>query len=150
MNINKTVLVAEDNEVDKLLFRRACTKVTMPATFHFVADGVDAIAYLKGENAYADRRLHPLPDLMVLDIQMPRLNGFDVLEWLRQQPGLKRLPVTVLSSSDMSVDVNRAYDLGVNAYLVKPSDSADMPLILKRLEEFWLEANCGPESLKTG
>ena len=86
---------------------------------HFVRDGQEAINYLEGEAAYEDREQYPLPDLMLLDLKMPRLNGFDVLSWLRQQPGLKRLLVTVLTSSDHPNDINRAYDLGVNSYLVK-------------------------------
>src|SRR6266404_5761136 len=82
MNTPKMVLVAEDNEVDALIFRRAFANAAMSATVQFVPDGVEAIAYLNGEGGYADRKAHPLPHLMVLDIKMPRSNGFDVLEWL--------------------------------------------------------------------
>ena len=84
---------------------------------------------------------------MVLDLRMPRLNGFDVLDWLRKQEGLRRLPVIILTSSDLPIDINRAYDLGANAYLVKPHNSAKMSDVMKRLLEFWLNANRGPESL---
>jgi len=147
MNTPKMVLVAEDNEVDALIFRRAFANAGVSARLQFVPDGVEGIAYLKGEGGYADRKAHPLPHLMVLDLRMPRLNGFDVLEWLRKQPGLKRLPVTILTSSDLPMDINRAYDLGVNAYLVKPQDSAKMSHVLKRLQEFWLDLNHGPVKL---
>jgi CheY-like chemotaxis protein len=147
MNELKTVLVAEDNEVDALLFRRAFANAEVSATLQFVPDGVEGIAYLKGEAGYADRKAHPLPHLMVLDLRMPRLNGFDVLDWLRKQEGLRRLPVIILTSSDLPIDINRSYDLGANAYLVKPNDPAKMSDVMKRLQEFWLNTNCGPESL---
>src|SRR5262249_444814 len=118
----KHVLVAEDESTDAFLLRLAFAKGRIPATLHFVVNGEEAIAYLKGETRYADRTTHPLPDLMLLDLKMPRVNGFDVLRWLRQQPGLKRLPVAVLSSSGLTEDLNLAYELGANCYLVKPCD----------------------------
>ena len=147
MNGTRTVLVVEDDKNDALLFQRAFAKTEVPARLQFVPGGAEAVAYLKGENAYGDREAHPLPHLMVLDIKMPRMNGFDVLEWLRKQPGLKRLPVTILTSSDLPIDINRAYDLGANAYLVKPHDLTQMSQVLKRVGIFWLEVNYPPEAL---
>ena len=84
------------------------------------------------------------PDLMLLDLKMPRMNGFDVLEWLRTQPGLKRLLVTVLTSSDQLQDINWAYDLGANSYLLKPHSTNDLTEVVKRLQRYWLELNRNP------
>src|SRR6266852_4538612 len=102
------------------LLKRAFATARIPAIFQFVTDGQEAIDYLSGTNQYADRNEYPLPDLMLLDIKMPRLDGFAVLDWLRKQPCLKRLPVTMFSSSDMEKDIDRAYELGANSFLVKP------------------------------
>jgi CheY-like chemotaxis protein len=78
---------------------------------------------------------------MLLDLKMPRLNGFDVLGWLRQKPGLKRILVTVLTSSDHPQDVNQAYDLGANSYLVKPHGTSDLAELVRRVQGYWLESN---------
>ncbi|HVV00243.1 MAG TPA: response regulator, partial [Verrucomicrobiae bacterium] len=116
-------------------------------TLHFVRDGQEAIDYLLGEADYSDRASHPMPDLLLLDLKMPRLNGFDVLSWLRHKPGLKRLLVTVLTSSNEPTDVNRAYDLGANSYLIKPHNSKELSTLVQQLQRYWLESNQCPFSL---
>ena len=143
----KRVLVAEDDPSDVYLLKRAFAEADLPATLHVVRDGQEAIDYLEGQEGYSDRNAHPLPDLMLLDLKMPRLNGFDVLNWLRQQPGLKRLLVTVLTSSNESVDINRAYDLGANSYLVKPHGTNDLAELIRRVHNYWLESNQCPAAL---
>lgn len=143
----KKVLIAEDQPMDIFLLQRAFAQAPMPITLYFVTDGQEAIDYLSGEKEYGDRELHPLPDLLLLDIKMPRLDGFQVLRWLRNQPGLKRLPVTMFSSSGLASDVNRAYELGANSFLVKPQDADGMSELVIRLENYWLELNAGPEGL---
>jgi CheY-like chemotaxis protein len=142
--MRKRVLVAEDDPSDVFLLQRAFDAAQIPATLHFVRDGQEAIDYLEGESAFADRSTYPLPDLMLLDLKMPRLNGFDVLSWLRQKPGLKRLLVTVLTSSDQPKDINRAYDLGANSYLLKPHGTTELADLVKRVEKYWLESNQRP------
>jgi len=85
---------------------------------------------------------------LLLDLKMPRINGFEVLEWVRQQPGLKRLPITVLTSSDAPQDINRAYDLGANSYLVKPFSNEVLIQVVKSLHEYWMNFNrCPDETL---
>src|SRR5215207_3641502 len=140
----KRVLIAEDDPTDIFFLRRAFSSAGLPTTLHFVRDGQEAIDYLEGERAYSNRQTYPLPDLMLLDLKMPRLNGFDVLDWLRQQPTLKRLLVTILTSSDQPQDINRAYDLGANSYLLKPHTSEHLSDLVRHLQKYWLELNHGP------
>ena len=114
-------LLADDDENDTYFIERALKEAQVANPLRRVRDGEEAIAYLKGEGGYGDREKFPLPHLMLLDLKMPRKNGFEVLEWVRGQPGLKRLPVIILTSSKEDSDINHAYDLGANTYLVKPS-----------------------------
>ena len=86
-----------------------------------VSDGEEAVAYLEGADRYSDRQKHPMPIVIFLDLNMTKKNGFEVLQWLRQQPGLKRIIVNILSASSRDEDVERAFDYGANAYIVKPS-----------------------------
>lgn len=145
--MTKRVLVAEDDPADKFLLERAFANANVAATLHFVRDGQEAIDYLAGEAGFSDRNTHPLPDLFLLDLKMPRLNGFDVLTWVRSKPGLRRLLVAIFSSSDQPRDVNRAYDLGANSYLIKPHSTSDLADLVERLRNYWLEANRCPYSL---
>src|SRR5437868_5957497 len=115
------ILIAEDSEDDVFLLDRACLKAGINVRFMQVRNGEEAINYLAGKNQYTDRAAYPLPGLLLLDLKMPKVNGFAVLEWLKQQPVLKRLIVAVLTSSTAPMDINRAYDLGANSYLAKPS-----------------------------
>jgi len=145
--LSKRVLIAEDDPSDVFLLKRAFTLAQVPATLYFVRDGQEAIDYLEGDAGFNDRTAHPLPDLMLLDLKMPRLNGFDVLSWLRRKPGLKRLLVTVLTSSDQPGDINRAYDLGANSYLLKPHSSSQLSELVAQVKRYWLDLNQCPVAL---
>ena len=139
------ILVAEDDPDDAFMLRRAFTAANIANPVAFVSDGDEAIAYLAGTGRYADRDLHPLPVVILLDLKMPRRSGFEVLEWLRAQPGVGRLPVVVLTSSRESRDVTRAYELGANSYLVKPSSPEDLIATVRGLGLYWLVLNEPPE-----
>ena len=119
---NPTILVVDDDDCASTLVSTVFERAGLVQPLQFARDGVEAIAYLSGEGVYSDRTQYPLPTAMLLDLNMPRKNGFEVLAWLRQQPALKRLHVYVLSASSQSEDIRRCYDLGANAYLVKPSN----------------------------
>jgi CheY-like chemotaxis protein len=121
MNSQLNILLAEDNEDDVLLLRMAFKKAGATSRLHVAQDGEEALAYLKGEGAYADRLEFPFPDLVLLDLNMPRVNGFEVLTWVRQQPVYGRLVIHVLSASGRDLDVQGAYDLRANSFVVKPS-----------------------------
>src|SRR5436190_8661740 len=104
----------------------------------FVRDGLEALDYLQGEQPFDDRQRHPIPNLLLLDLKMPRMDGFEVLEWLRRHPVLGRLLVVVLSASPREEDITRAYALGANSYLVKPNDATELNELIMRLEKYWL------------
>lgn len=141
-----TVLLAEDNSTDALMVQRAFKKANLLNPVQVVDDGDKAVAYLSGQGSYADRDRHASPVLLLLDLKLPRRSGLEVLEWLRQQPGLKRLPVVVLTSSKEHSDVNRAYDLGANSYLVKPVDFDPLLEMVKTLGLYWVVMNEKPET----
>ena len=141
MHTRQTVLVAEDDENDALLLQRALIKADIHLFLKFVRDGQEAVEYLNGDAPFNDRDTNPLPQLLILDLKMPRLTGFEVLGWIRRQPGLKRLPVVVMSSSDLDEDVNRAYDLGANSYFVKPFDTESRDELAQKICGYWLKGN---------
>ena len=146
MGPHQTILLAEDNATDALMVQRAFKKAHLMNPVQVVDDGDKAVAYLAGEGPYADREKCPLPVLLLLDLKLPRRSGLEVLEWLRKQDGLKRLPVVVLTSSRESSDVNRAYDLGANSYLVKPVDFDPLLEMVKTLGLYWVMMNERPDT----
>lgn len=138
------VLVADDDENDIKLLQRAFQKTGINVPITSVCDGEEVIQYLHGDKRFADREAFPIPALLLLDLKMPRTNGFEVLEWLRTQAGLKRLLVVVMTSSDEPQDIDRAYDLGANSYVKKPNDFTDLTRITQKLHDYWMETNLGP------
>ena len=144
------VLLVEDSPADVALVQRAFRRCGGVARLHVVRDGDAAVQYLEGRGGFADRARHPLPRLVLLDLKLPRRSGLEVLAWLREQPGLGRLPVLVLTSSRESVDVDRAYDLGANGYLLKPVVFDDLQQLAHTLDLFWLQLNVGPELAPPG
>jgi chemotaxis family two-component system response regulator Rcp1 len=129
------ILLAEDNPGDVLLTRKGLDRGKVVNNLHVVPDGEEALAYLRGEGEYADA---PRPDLILLDLNMPRMDGKDVLEQLKSEPDLKRIPVVVLTSSEAEEDIVRSYDLHANAYLTKPVDYTDFFSVVEHIEDFWL------------
>jgi len=132
------VLLVEDNEDDVLFVRRAFRQAKLDAALHVAADGDEAVSHLSGEGDYADRQRHPLPTLVLLDIKLPRRGGLEVLGWLRGHPGLRRIPVVMLTSSAERSDVNEAYGLGANGYLVKPVEYDGLLGLVRTLGLYWL------------
>ena len=139
------ILVADDSEDDVVLLKRAFLRAGIDAAIEFVSDGQDAVDYLGGRAPFDDRQRFPLPKLMMLDVKMPGVDGFDVLEWLRRQPGLRGLPVIMWSSSEQQEDVNRAYALGANSYLAKPTQTDRFEEMVKAIELYWMKTSALPE-----
>jgi CheY-like chemotaxis protein len=137
MNNAKVILVADDDENDVFFLRRAFAKSGLLHTIIHVSDGQKAIEYLLGEGIYADRKSNPSPDLLLLDLKMPRTDGFDVLATLRSLPTLD-LPVVVFSTSALLVDVQMAKKLGALDYVVKPADQDEMVKVALTIHERWL------------
>ena len=143
---DQIILLAEDDSNDVLLIQRAFQKAGLRNTLKTVRDGDQAISYLSGKGIYSNREQYPLPFLLLLDLKMPGTDGFEVLEWLRNEPQLKRLLVVVLTSSNLQADVDRAYELGANSYLVKPVSFDEMVHLIQRFEAYWSEINRTPSS----
>ena len=132
------ILLAEDDPNDVLLFRRAFQRAGFANHLIVCNDGEGALQYLKGEGQYADRKTFPLPVLILLDLEMPRLGGMELLQWLRTQPDLKHLPVIILTSSTFAPHLTKAYQSGANSFMSKPGDPTEYSVTLKQLLEFWL------------
>jgi CheY-like chemotaxis protein len=134
----ETILLAEDNEDHVTLIKRAFVHARLLNPVRVVNDGQEAIEYLNGDGKYADRKEYPFPALLLLDLKMPNKNGFEVLEWIRQQPALRNLRVVVLTTSDQIFDVRRAYDLGASSFLTKPLDLSDFMQLGPAIKGFWI------------
>jgi len=133
-----TVLLVEDDLNDIFLVKRAFRTARIPNPLQIVTDGEEAMSYLRGEGKYADREAHPLPKLMVMDIKMPRRSGFEVLEWVKgNDRPLRRIPIIIVSSSDNPADINRAYELGANAYMVKPMNYRAVDHLFESITNYW-------------
>ncbi len=139
-----TILLVEDSPTDVMLIRRALAQLNVGNPVQVVRDGDAAVEYLSGKGEYADRAQYPMPAVMLLDLKLPRRSGLEVLQWLRAQPGLGRLPVVVLTSSQQTKYINRAYDLGANSYLVKPVEFSDLKDMLSNVNVYWIDLNTRP------
>ena len=142
------ILLVDDNPHDVILIRLAFRKVGIIDAIQLVKDGGEAIRYVKGEGLYADRIHYPPPTLVLLDLKMPGANGFEVLKWIRSQEGLDSLVVVVMSGSRDDADIQRAYGVGANSYLVKPTKFEDLVKMMESLKDYrnWQgKAKAAPE-----
>jgi CheY-like chemotaxis protein len=133
--MDNRILYVEDNPDDAMLATLAFRKAGAKTTIDLVPNGEQAIAALQQNLPSAP------PACVLLDIKLPTMSGLQVLAWIRGQPALKRLPVVMLTSSLLQSDVNQAYDLGANSYLVKPSDLESLVALAKSIEHYWLHLN---------
>jgi CheY-like chemotaxis protein len=133
MTTDPGVLLVDDSPNDALLMATAFQRTEFDQPLRFVTSGEDAIAYLQGDGRYHNRAEFPLPAVVLLDLNMPRINGLEVLAWIRRQPTLGRTCVYILSASRRREDIDRAYALGANAYLVKPGRLDELTNMVKTL-----------------
>jgi CheY-like chemotaxis protein len=137
----KPILYAEDEPDDVFFMKRAFALASIPNPLVTVADGQEAIDYCVARGRYANRAEHPFPCLMLLDLNLPRKSGLEVLKWIRKEPSVSTLPVIVLTSSLQDADIHRAYLQGANAYLVKPSKADELVAMAQTIKDFWLTQN---------
>ncbi|MDB6066506.1 MAG: two-component system response regulator [Pedosphaera sp.] len=137
MEGDMTILIIEDDPNDVLLLKKALSRAGINNPIQVATDGAQAIRYLQGEGEYGDRLRFPFPSVIFTDLKMPRMSGFDVLQWLRTHQECSVIPLIILTASKMDEDVRKAYQLGANAYLVKPSSIEELQEMVKASYEFW-------------
>jgi DNA-binding response OmpR family regulator len=144
--MNRTILLIEDSPDDVFFMKRAFKLAGVTHPLQVAEDGEKAMDYLSGAGRFANREEFPLPGLVLLDLRLPRVPGFDVLKWMRAQSAFECVPVLVLTSSKEDRDMQKAYALGANSFLVKPSDSNELAAMVKTLVEYWTRFNAVPSS----
>src|SRR5580704_17786193 len=131
------ILLVEDEENDAMLLKMAFKKNSILNPFHWVKDGLEAIAYLNGEGVYANHALYPFPEVLIVDLKMPRMSGLELLQWIRDHSEYKVIPTIIMTSSRQYSDIEKAYELGANTYMIKPSSFDDLAKIVKLAHEYW-------------
>ena len=140
----KTLLLAEDNDSDAYIMQLACRRSGIPHVLQIVNDGEKVIEYLSGKGKFHDRSIYPLPNLIFLDIDMPKQNGHDVLQWIRNNEALRRIPVVMITGSKLDSDIERAYKLGAISYLQKLPELGAFGQAVRVILKYWLELNICP------
>jgi CheY-like chemotaxis protein len=149
MSARKTFLLVEDDRFDAEFVENEFNQAPLHISLQAVRDGVEAMQYVEGQGEYADREKYPLPVVILLDLKMPRMDGFEFLTWLRSRSTdpHRFIPVVVMSSSPLPEDVARAYTLGANSYLIKPVNWEDFRDRIRALGIYWSAHVATPESI---
>lgn len=134
---NYTILLVEDEENDATLVKMAFKKSNILNPVQWAQDGLEAIAYLNGDGVYADRVRYPFPEVLILDLKMPRMSGFELLSWIREHPDYRVIPSIIMTSSRQDPDIQKAYNLGANTYMIKPSSFEELAKMVKLAHEYW-------------
>jgi CheY-like chemotaxis protein len=144
MNKLAHILLVEDNRMDVELTLDAFHEAKLLNTIHVASNGQEALDYLFRRGQYADRNAFPIPNLILLDLKLPGIDGFEVLRQIKSTPILKRLPVIILTSSKEEGDRALSYDNGANSYLVKPVSFDEFLVVVREIEGYWLSLNIAP------
>lgn len=147
MNQSACILLVDDNRMDVELALDAFREARLSGQLEVAGNGQQALDYLFGEGVHADRARYPLPVLILLDLKMPGIDGFDILRRLKHSPMLKRIPVVILTSSREEGDRALSYDIGANSYLVKPVSFSNFVEVVKQIDDYWLALNIAPPLL---
>lgn len=150
VNRSIRILLVEDNIFDVELTLDAFQEVSLADQIHIVRNGTEALNYLFGRQQYSDRQTYPLPDLILLDLKLPGIGGHDVLRQVKTTPGLKRIPVIILTSSQEESDLTQSYDNGANSYLVKPISTNGFLDVVNQIDQYWLSLNIRPPTYDSG
>jgi CheY-like chemotaxis protein len=140
------ILLIEDSENDALLLRHAFKKAGLVNPLQVVRDGVDAMSYLRGLGEFADREKNPLPHILLIDLNLPRLNGLELLAWLGTQAAFQHLMVVVLTGSARKEEINTAYKMGIKSYLVKPTPAQSLQRLVEAFYQYWIVHNHLPDA----
>ena len=143
------ILMAEDDADDRLLAQDALTESRLANQLYFVEDGIELVDYLNRAGKYTDKEKYPLPDLILLDLNMPRKDGREALEEIKANPDLRRIPVIVLTTSKAEEDILRSYDLGVGGFISKPVTFDELVKVMKTIGEYWVQIVKLPSRLKS-
>lgn len=138
-------LIAEDDPDTQVLIRRAFKQADLSSPLYFANDGQQAIDYLAGHGKFCDRTQHPMPLIVLLDLKMPFKDGFDVLRWIRAQPHLRKLVVIMFSGSSLEQDVEQAFALGVNSFVMKPISFSELLQVIMAIHHYWFGCNHFPQ-----
>jgi two-component system response regulator len=149
MNKPAHILLVEDNRMDVELTLDAFHEAKLLNTIHVASDGKEALDYLFGRGQFADRKAFPRPNLVLLDLKLPGIDGFEVLRQIKSTPVLKRLPVVILTSSKDEGDRALSYDRGANSYLVKPVSFDGFMGVVRQINGYWLSLNVAPPESET-
>ena len=135
-----TILLVEDEDNDATLLKIAFKKNGIHNPVQWVRDGLEAVAYLNGDGAYADRQKYVFPGILILDLKMPRMTGLELLAWIWERPHLRVIPTIVMTSSRQDQDVQKAYELGANTYITKPSSFDELVSLTGSIHHYWTSA----------
>lgn len=135
-----SILLVEDDSNDVLLMKRALEKNGLHSPLHVVGDGEEALHYLQHTGPFVDLLSHPFPDVILMDLKLPRINGLEVLHWLHEHPECPAVPTIVFSASRIDSDVKEAYRLGANTYFVKPANFDELLELVRLMHEYWRRA----------
>jgi CheY-like chemotaxis protein len=141
MRTEPVILLVEDSSDDLRLLQHHFNRAGLREPLHTVSDGVEAMSYLLGHGVYAERKRYPQPNLLLIDINMPRVNGLELMSWLRTQPEFEHLIIVALSSSSAQQDINRAYEMGANSYLIKPVSPDELEKLIHAFCQYWITFN---------
>lgn len=144
MNKSANILLVEDNEMDIELTLDAFKEAKLLNQIYVASTGEEALNYLFGEGKYSDREKYPVPDMVLLDLKLPGIDGFEVLEKIKSTPVLKRMPVIILTSSKEEADRSLSYDIGTNSYLIKPISFDGFLDVVKQISNYWFTLNVAP------
>ncbi len=147
MGKSAVILLVEDNRMDVELTLDAFREAKLVNTVQVATSGQQALDYLFGRDAYADRKQYPLPNLILLDLKLPGIDGFEVLRQVKATPLIKRIPVIILTSSKEEGDRALCYDSGANSYLVKPVSFEGFLGVVRQIEGYWVSLNVDPPEI---
>jgi len=136
-DVDYTILLVEDDENDAMLLRMAFEKNAIANPVQWVKDGLEAVAYLNGDGIYADRTKHPFPEVLLVDLKMPRMSGLELLAWISEHPEFRIIPTIIMTSSRQELDIENAYKLGANTYMTKPIAFDQLAQMVKLTHEYW-------------